>query len=77
VHPLRERILAGALCRHLRTKGMYVAGEDGPPPEIPHVPDAAHFWCNLSGWALGPDAAPANPGRCGPGRGCFDTESPA
>jgi hypothetical protein len=74
VHPIRERILAGTLCRLLRTKGLYVAGYEGPPPELPHPTDTAVFWCNGSGWAMGPDGLPCNPDRCGPGRGCFEPE---
>ena len=75
-HPVRERIACGELCRHLRTKGMYVLGDDGPPPELPHAPSTAIFWCNLSGWAMGPDVAPANPDRCARscGRECFEPE---
>ena len=74
MHPVRDRILAGLLCRHLRTKGMFVSGYDGPPPEVPHIPDTAAFWCNLSGWAMGPDSLPVNTDRCGKGRGCFEPE---
>ena len=74
MHPVRDGILAGRYCLHLRTKGMYVAGYDGPPPEQPHVPDTAVFWCNTSGCASGPDGFPANPGRCARGRGCFESE---
>jgi len=74
MHPIRRRILEGTLCRHLRTKGLYVSGYDGPPAELPHVPDTAVFWCVRSGWAMGPDLAPANPGRCGGARECFEGE---
>jgi hypothetical protein len=75
LHPLRDRILAGTLCRHLRTKGMFVAGHAGPAADDPQAPDTAIFWCNASGWAAGPDGLPANPGRCGAGvRGCFEVE---
>ena len=74
MHPVRDRILAGTLCRNLRTKGMFVSGYEGPPPELPFAPDTAAFWCNLSGWAMGDDNRPVNPGRCVPGRGCFESE---
>jgi len=77
MHPVRDRILAGLLCRHLCTKGMLLAGYEGPPPDAPHPPDTAVFWCNRSGWAAGPDGLPANPGRCAPGRGCFEPEAGA
>ena len=73
MHPVRDRILAGTLCRNLRTKGMFVAGYEGPPPELPFPPDTAAFWCNLSGWAMGDDNRPVNPIRCVPGRGCFES----
>ena len=55
------------------TKGMFVAGYEGPPPELPFVPDTAAFWCNLTGSALGDDNRPVNPGRCVRGRGCFES----
>lgn len=75
-HPIRERIACGELCRHLRTKGMFVLGDEGPPPELPHPAGTAVFWCNLSGWAMGPDVVPANPDRCASscGRDCFEPE---
>ena len=77
-HPIRERIACGELCRHLRTKGMYVLGDDGPPAGLAHVPDTAAHWCVLSGWAMGPDMVPANPGRCADrGRGCFEPDAQA
>ncbi len=72
MHPVRTSILSGRLCRHLRTKGMFVSGYDGPPPELPFPPDTAAWWCNLSGWATGPDARPCNRDRCVPGRDCFE-----
>jgi hypothetical protein len=74
MHPVRERILAGTLCRNLCTKGMAVTGYEGQPADLSHPTDTALYWCSDSGWAAGPDGLPANPGRCGPGRGCFRTE---
>ena len=72
-HPIRNDIATGRLCRHLRTKGMYVFGDEGPPPGLQFVPDTAAFWCNCSGYALGLDRVPANPSRCGDaGRTCFE-----
>lgn len=73
-HPLRERIACGEVCRYLRTKAMFVPGDDGPPPEVPHPAATAVFWCNRSGWAMGPDLSPADPGGCGPSRGCFEAD---
>ena len=74
MNPVRDAILRGTLCRNLRTKGMFVAGDEGPPPGLPFVPDTAAFWCNLTGWAMGDDNDPANPRRCVPGRGCYEAE---
>jgi len=74
MHPIRDAVLKGTLCAHLRTKGMFVTGYDGPPPDMPFLPDTAVYWCGKSGWAMGPDVLPANPGRCGRGRGCFETD---
>ena len=73
MHFLRDAILRGEACVHLRTKGMFVTGYDGPPPEMPFPPDTAVFWCNLSGWAMGPDGLPANPDRCAGARACFES----
>lgn len=74
MHPVRDRIRAGTLCRHLGTKGMYVAGYEGPPQGTPFVPDTAVYWCSRSGWAAGPDGLPANPERCVRGRECYRSE---
>ena len=74
MHPIRDAILKGTLCSRLRTKGMFVTGYDGPPPDMPFLPDTAVYWCNRSGWAMGPDDRPANPDRCAPGRGCFEPQ---
>jgi hypothetical protein len=74
VHPIRDAILKGTLCAHLRTKGMFVSGYDGPPPDLPFPADTAVFWCNRTGWAMGPDDLPANPDRCSRPRGCFEPE---
>ena len=78
-HPIRERIACGELCRHLRTKGMYVLGDEGPPPELPHIPATAVHWCVRSGWAMGTDLAPANPERCARecDRECFEPDASA
>lgn len=76
-HPIRDKIRSGLLCRHLRTKGMYVLGNAAPPADMQHIPDTAAFWCNCSGWSMGPDVVPANPERCAdPSRACFEGESP-
>lgn len=75
-NPVRERIARGELCRFLRTKGMYVFGDEAIPEESPYPPDTAVFWCNRSGWAMGPDHVPANPVRCAAacGRECFESD---
>jgi hypothetical protein len=78
VHPVREAILHGALCAHLRTKGMYVAGDEGPPPELPHPADTAAHWCVLTGWACGPDLRLADRHGCSDAsRSCFVREPSA
>ena len=76
-HPIRERIACGELCCHLRTKGMYVHGYEGPPADLPHPIDTAGHFCILSGWAMGPDVMPANPVRCADKtRACFEPDVP-
>ncbi len=75
LHPLRVEILAGRLCADLRTKGMATLGHAGPTPETAIPADTTCFWCNRSGWAMGPDLLPADRERCAdPARGCFRTE---
>ena len=77
-HPIRARIACGELCRHLRTKGMYVPGDDGPPEALAHVPTTAVHWCVMSGWAMGPDMVPADPVQCADRtRGCFEGDATA
>lgn len=78
-HPIRELIAQGRLCRSLRTKGMFVFGDEGPPADHPHPPDTAVFWCERSGWALGPDLGPADDRSCaaGCGRRCFSADATA
>lgn len=74
-HPIRVAIQEGRLCRNLRTKAMFVFGEDGPPATLEHIPDTAAFWCNCSGYALGPDRVPVNAERCADrARECFEGE---
>jgi hypothetical protein len=74
MHPLRAAILEGRTCRLLRQKGLYVSGDEGPPPHVLHAPDTAVFWCESTGWAMGPGMIPANPGRCVRERNCFERE---
>lgn len=62
------------LCRHLRTKTMYVPGQsadvrtriaDGAPGE-------PHCWCNRTMTEVGRDDRPVALGRCIFGRSCFE-----
>jgi hypothetical protein len=62
------------LCRHLRTKKMYV------PEEAPDVMNQAmadsgrepHCWCNRTMTEVGRDDRPVTLHRCVPGRICFE-----
>lgn len=59
-----------AACRCLRSKEMFVNAE--PDPRIPSGRSGI-FWCLHTHNCLGPDGQVAEPARCKPGRGCYDS----
>jgi hypothetical protein len=61
-----------SMCRHLRSKGMYVYtdGQDDPAQE---GYDNTVYWCLKTMKDYGPDDAPAEGQECrNPGRSCYE-----
>ena len=65
----------GSLCRHLRTKSMFIpalTGENHVSAEPDEYARAPHCWCNCTLTETGPDDQPVGPETCKAGRGCFE-----
>ncbi len=63
------------LCKHLRTKSMYIPAlsrenRAGAPLEPSGCP--AHYWCNCTSTETGPDDKQVGPGACDNSRSCFE-----
>jgi len=65
---------APVLCRHLRTKKMYVPAQEAEvlAQAAGETPGEPHCWCNRTMTELGRDARPVALGRCIAGRTCFE-----
>ncbi len=59
-----------SICRHMRTKSMFVAGELEPVPEVPGA-GSGHCWCNLTQHVMGPDAQLVDRASCSSARPCY------
>ena len=59
------------ICRHLRSKAMYVAGEMEPPAEMQQT-GSGHCWCNMTQAVFGPDAAIVDRRGCDGSRTCYE-----
>lgn len=63
------------ICKHLRSKGMYVYGYE---PDGDEAPDAhgsdydVDFWCVKTMSALGPDKKGLSRELCNPERDCYE-----
>ena len=61
------------LCRHLRTKRMYIpALAEGALDMVPDSNDQSFYWCNRTLGALGVDDNTVTPCACQPGRSCHE-----
>ena len=62
------------LCKHLRTKSMYIPALAQPDPDEPdeQFGHARHFWCNCTSSETGPDDKHVGPGACTSQRQCFE-----
>ena len=62
------------LCRHLRTKAMYMdslAEHAFADKEAEHA-SPCHFWCNLTQTVKGPDDRAVHKQTCDSSRSCFE-----
>ncbi|MEX0675710.1 MAG: hypothetical protein WD063_01460 [Pirellulales bacterium] len=59
------------VCRHLRSKAIYMAGQMEPPPEMEET-GSGHCWCNQTLHILGPDSAVVDRRSCNSNRTCYD-----
>jgi hypothetical protein len=66
-----EKLAAGkAVCRHMRTKALYVYGQDTPDAVM--TSRSSHYHCLRTQFVTGPDQGLCVPERCTPGRSCFE-----
>jgi hypothetical protein len=65
--------LKNSVCKHLRSKGMYVTGQMNPAEDYEQMGDG-HCWCLQTMHELGPDDQFAERDECGPVRSCFESQ---
>lgn len=58
------------VCRHLRTKAMYVYGRDTPDAFV--TSRSSHYHCLRTQFVTGPDGGLTVPESCRPTRECFE-----
>jgi hypothetical protein len=61
----------GPVCRHLRSKAVFVAGQLEPSAEIERM-GSGHCWCNLTQHVLGPDDVQVDRRECNVSRTCYE-----
>ena len=59
------------VCRHLRSKAIYVAGQMEPPTDIEQM-GSGHCWCIKTQHAFGPDDQLVNRRACDASRDCYE-----
>ncbi len=59
------------VCRHLRSKAIYVAGQMEPPAEMQQS-GSGHCWCNLTQHVQGPDNGLVDRRGCNGDRPCYE-----
>jgi hypothetical protein len=59
------------VCRHLRSKAMYVAGQMEPPADMTE-PGSGHCWCNHTQHLYGPDSRKVERRECNSARDCYE-----
>ena len=62
------------LCRHLRSKRMYVANsfEAEAQEDEDKISAYGHYWCMKTSYEFGPDDEPVARKVCKPGRSCYE-----
>ncbi len=63
-----------SLCKHLRTKKMFIPAQAAEitAEEPEGSTSACHYWCNQTMTAIGLDDQPVNRTVCRPNRQCFE-----
>lgn len=59
------------VCRHLRSKAIYVSGQLEPPPDLEST-GSGHCWCNHTLHILGPDNELVERRGCNSNRACYE-----
>jgi hypothetical protein len=59
------------ICRHIRSKAIYTAGQMEPSPEMEAM-GSGHCWCNHTLHILGPDAGLVERTACNSNRTCYE-----
>ena len=59
------------VCRHMRSKAIYVAGHMEPPADM-QLAGSGHCWCSWTQHVFGPDEKPVDRRECNPGRSCYE-----
>jgi hypothetical protein len=59
------------ICRHIRSKAIYVVGQMEPPPEMEAM-GSGHCWCNHTQHILGPDDTLVERRGCNSARTCYE-----
>jgi len=63
------------LCRHLRTKKMFIpALEEEMIAELNRPHADGYYWCNRTCTEIGLDDELVGPNACKPGRCCFEAQ---
>ncbi|HEU5068855.1 MAG TPA: hypothetical protein VFV96_00395 [Verrucomicrobiae bacterium] len=62
------------LCKHLRTKSLYVgvAPQDAFADKEGERASPCHFWCNRTQTVVGVDDRPVHKATCDSSRSCFE-----
>jgi len=59
------------VCRHLRSKAIYVAGHMEPTAEMEQM-GSGHCWCSMTAHVFGPDNVEVDRRSCNSGRPCYE-----
>jgi hypothetical protein len=60
-----------AVCRHLRSKAIFVSGQMEPPAELQRT-GSGHCWCNWTQHVFGPDEQLVERRACDSSRTCYE-----
>jgi hypothetical protein len=60
------------VCKHLRSKAIYVAGQLEPPADLQET-GSSHCWCNHTQHVMGPDNQMVERRDCNANRTCYES----